>query len=245
MIIRIIDALRNISLRFRHECFVISGIAVFGAIYLFSLNRNLLYLSLLWVIYIISSALFTRFKEMLVGLVVCVFLVVAPVNIPGVKFVDPAPYTETINQGYVMHYALPKSLEIWQYVFQVDEIEHHQLECGGNLQGRLLIDGLDLSGLEISLGGNASAGSTQQIIKYAIEEIQIPLDVSASGRVVISLRVKMGTSPKIFLGPEAHGFDVYSDAVWLEFKNERCSVLYHAQRRVIPAESGLYRNSMK
>lgn len=239
MMLRNIDALRNISLRFRYECFVILGTIVFVSIYIFSLNRNLLYLSFLGAFYIFSSALFTRFREMFIGLAMCVFLGVAPANIPGVKFIDPAPNTVTFIENYQVRYASLNPLEIWQYVFPVNGLERHQMECGGNLQGRLLIDGIDLSGLEINIGGDASAGSAQIIPKYVLDHIQMPITIGVSREVVVLLNARTGMSPKIYLGPEAHGFDIYSDAVWLEFKNEQCAVLYHAQRRVIPAQSGM------
>lgn len=233
-----IDGLRSVFLRYRHGCIVASGIAVFVSIYLFSFNRNLLYLSFLLAFYILSSALFTRFREIIVVLAVCALLGAVPVNVPDAKFIKPVPDQEIISQSYQDQFGRLQPLEAWVYVFEVYDLDKYQLECGGDLQGRLYIDGLDLDGLDIRIEGVASVGSAQILPKNASDQIQLPITVETSGRVIVILNARTGMQPKIYLGPEANGFDIYSDAVWLDFRNENCAVLYHAQRRVIiPAQS--------
>ena len=230
-----IEALRNLYLRFKHECFIACGIAVFGVVYFYPLNRNLLYLSFLGVTYVMFSISFTRFRTMLAALAVFAVLAAIPVNIPKEKFVKLEPdQSQLINGNY---YVQLKPGEVWQYNFQVTDIEKHQRECGGNLQGMLVIDGINLSGLEVNIGGYSSLGTDTHLERtYDMDQVLIFLDDNVSGEFAVHLRLKAGASPMIRLGPEAHGFDIYRDAVWLEFKNEQCSVLYHAQRRVIPAQ---------
>lgn len=232
MMLQNIESFQKLCLRFQHECSIICGVASIGVIYIFSFNRNILYLSFLWAIYTISSALFTHFKTVLVGLAILVFLAIYPINIPKGEFIKPTQNRVDFKDYY---YTRPKPSKVWQYTFQVKNIEKHQRECGGKLQGNLIIEGIDLLGLEIVIEGNIFSNADKYIQqKYQLEQIQIPLEKNSSREIVVSLHPKTGASPLINLGAESHEFDIYSDAVWLEFKNNQCSVLYHAQRHVIP-----------
>lgn len=55
-----------------------------------------------------------------------------------------------------------------------------------------------------------------------------------AGPLTVSLSGASGTAPKIYHGPEVHGFEVYGDAVWLEFTGERGRFIYEAKRGGAP-----------
>lgn len=206
------------------------GSAMFCAVYLFSLNRNVLYLGFLAAGYIVLSALVTRYATMLVGLVFFAFLAMFPGKVPKAKFVEPAEKRENFRGIY--SYATPPSSGAWQYEFDVVRLEEHRRECGGTLRGNLVIDGFALDGLKLEAGGR-SVDTASPNRFYAGQQLLEPLDEKVSGKVLVALQRKPGTSTWINVGTEAHGSRIYSDAVWLEFRNERCAILYHARRRPV------------
>jgi hypothetical protein len=230
-----IDMLRKACERFQRECFIASGIAAFGTIYLFSFNRNILYLGLLAATYIVSSAFFTSPRIMLVVLASFAFLAASPAGIPKATFIKPSKGYRFIKGNY---YEQPGPGGTWQYKFQVSRLEQYQLECGGALQGSLIIDGRDLDGFVIDFGSGGYSIKDGILVDKGLnaQHLSIPLEKDISGEFVVSLRRKTDAPARIFIGAETDGSDIYSDAVWLEFKNERCSVLYHAKRQVVPAQ---------
>lgn len=233
-----VDALQKTLLRFHSECAIICGAAALVAIYAFSLNRNVLYLSLLGATYILFSALFTRFRFTLIGLAILVILAATPADVPKTIFVKPDDGRQFVN-GYF--YNQPKPAEQWQYTFHVENLAAHQRECGGNLTGNLIVNGFNLNGFIVTLEGQALPAMQVTTLKKSkaavtVEQALIPLDKNILGNFTVSFQLKPTASSWIFIGPETDGLDIYSDAVWIEFKNEQCSVLYHAQRQTLPSK---------
>jgi hypothetical protein len=208
------------------------GLAVLWAAYLFSLNRNVLYLGFLAASYIVACVFFRHYMAVAMGLGLLAFLAVFPVKIPPATFIEPPAKREDIDGTWA--FVAPPISGAWEYPFEVRDLEKHRRECGGTLRGNLVINGFRLRGLVVDAGGKAIPSVRPQRF-FAGQQLQLPLDEEIAGKFVVKLKARPEGSPRISLGTEAHGSTIYGDAVWIEFRNERCVVLYHARRRALPA----------
>ena len=200
--------------------------AIFGAAYLCGINRNLLYLSMLLSVAIMMSVVLRRGWAALVGLGVCAFLACVPAKVAELGTLYPAPrdrpgaenmWVTAIGEG-----------ETWTYEFTLAGL----VKIAGNadLTGFLYIDGRNLSGLVVSVQGEALEGGPFIVKKNGIDHIAIPLGNPKAGTVTVSLRGAPQAAPRIFHGPEVHGSSVYGDAVWLEFTSGQDRKIYEATR---------------
>jgi hypothetical protein len=191
------------------------------------MNRNLLYLSILFSAYMIAALMLHRWWSSLLALGAFAYLACVPALIPTARFVDPVPNTagdrlDPLGQGVQ-----------WNYQFYLRDLGLYQAK--EKLVGYLRIDGRDLADVEITVQGKPLSPPPKPKRIYATDYLAIPIADDGTGELTVSLRAKPGTVPRMNCGPEVHGRDIYSDAVWLEFIHDRESVLYHAKRVVTPA----------
>jgi hypothetical protein len=227
-----IDRLRGPAGRPRIAWFSLGiGAGILGAVYLFGVNRNLLYLSLLFSVAAMMSAVLRRWWTVSAGLGVCAFLACVPAKVADLGPLYPAPrdrpgaenlWVTAIGEG-----------EKWTYQFTLSGLD--RINGSASLTGVLYIDGRNLSGLEVGVQGETLEGSPFCGRKNGFDHIAIPLRNEKSGALTVSLRGMPQAAPKIFHGPEVHGPNVYGDAVWLEFTTNQDRLIYEARRVVAPS----------
>jgi hypothetical protein len=188
----------------------------------------LLYLSMLLSASVMVSAALRRWWALVPCLGACGYLAVVPARVDDLGVLYPAP--RDIPGAQNMWVAGIGEGQTWTYRFTLGD-------PGGRGQGAdpggfLYVDGRGLSNLVVGVQGRSLAGSAFSSRKNGLGHIAIPLGAVREGALVVSLRGLPGTSPRIFQGPEVHGFNVYRDAVWLEFTGNGTRAIYHAQRAV-------------
>jgi len=195
-------------------------------VYVLGINRNLLYLSMLFSVLVMLSAVLRRWWTLLLGLGVCAYLSIAQANVEDLGVLYPAP--RDIPGAENMWVAGIGEGQTWTYRFTLGDPGRRGE--GANPSGFLYIDGRGLSNLVVSVQGRDLAGSSFCSKKNGLDHLAIPLEIESARSLVVSLRGLPGANPRIFQGPEVHGFNVYRDAVWLEFTGNAVRAIYHAQR---------------
>jgi hypothetical protein len=205
--------------------------AILGGAYLTGINRNLLYLSLLFSAAVVMSVALRRWWTVMAGLAACAFLASVPAKVADLGPLYPAPrdrpgtenmWVSAIGQGAT-----------WTYRFTPGG--SGKFAGGAGLAGFLYIDGRNLSGLVVRFRGGTLMGSAYCAKKNGFDHVAIPLGDDEAGPLTVSLSGAPGTVPKIYHGPEVHGFDVYGDAVWLEFTGDKGRFIYEAKRSEAPS----------
>jgi hypothetical protein len=206
------------------------GGGLLGAFYLFGVNRNLLYLSMLFSAIVVMSALLRRWWTAMLSIGACGYLACMPAGVPDLGRLYPAP--RNIPGAERMWVTEIGKGETWTYRFNLGDTVGH--DGGAAPAGYLYIDGRNLSSLVIGVQGRAVAGAGFCSKKNGLDHIAVPLGNEPAGTLEVTLRGMPQSAPRIFRGPEVHGFDVYSDAVWLEFTGNEDRMIYHAKRTVAP-----------
>jgi len=201
------------------------ALGVLGGASLLGINRNLLYLSLLLSAGVILSFLLTRRWTAAVGLGACAYLGLVPAGVEDLGALYPAP--RDIPGAENMWVSPVRDGETWTYRFTLGAPEGRAEGAG---PGHLYIDGRGLSDLVVSVQGKTLMGSAFCSRKNGLDHLAIPLEGERSQGLTVSLWGARGATPRIFHGPEAHGFNLYGDAVWLEFEGGGVRAVYHAQR---------------
>ena len=202
------------------------AVAVLGGAYLLGINRNLLYLSMLLSTSVVLSVVLKRWWTLLLGLGACAYLAVAQANVDDLGVLYPAP--RDIPGAENMWVARIGEGQTWSYRFTLGGVGTRGE--GASAEGYLYIDGRGLSNLVVGVQGRTLPGSSYCSRKNGLDHLEIPLGTERAPALVVSLRGLPGASPRIFQGPEVHGFNAYSDAVWLEFNGNGVRAIYHAQR---------------
>jgi hypothetical protein len=211
--------------RLAWACVGMAG-GVLGAVYLFGVNRNLLYLSLLFSVAVMMSAVLRRWWALGAGIGFCGFLACVPAKVVDLGPLYPAPrdrpgaenlWVTPIGEG-----------ETWTYRFALDGLQ--RISANADLAGYLYIDGRNLSGLVVGVQGETVEGAPVCSKKNGFDHLVIPLRNERAGALTVSLKGTPGTPSRIFHGPEVHGPNVYGDAVWLEFTSGRDRMIYEASR---------------
>ncbi len=210
------------------------GGAALLAVYLAGVNRNLLYLSMLLSVAAMVSVLFSRWWSVLLGLCACVYLACVPARVEDLGALYPAP--RNIPGAEKMWVTEIGEGETWTYQFTLGDLARDGR--GAGMSGYLYVDGRNLSGLEIEMLGKTLNGSAYCGKKSGIDHVAIPLQIGTDSALTVSLRGDPGAHARIFHGPEVHGFDVYGDAVWLEFTGDRDRLIFHAKRTAGRPELG-------
>ncbi len=197
--------------------------AALGAVYVLGLNRNPLYLSLLFALGALVSPCLTRRWLVVAGLGLCAYLAVVTVAVPDLGKLYPAPRN---IPGAERIWCVPIGPgETWTYRFKVDGLERYP-----GAVGRLYVDGRDLSGLTVGIGSRSFSAAAFLSPKEGMDHVSIPLEAIPNGTLVVSLRGTTARVPRIFRGTEVHGFNVYGDAVWLEFSRKLDRIIYESKR---------------
>ena len=200
--------------------------------YFLGLNRNLLYLSMLFSVLVIMTVILRRWWAVLLGLGACGYLAMASAKVEELRALFPAPrdipgaeklWATGIGEG-----------ETWSYRFALGDPGRRGE--GADPVGHLYIDGRGLSSLVVGVQGRILMASDFCSKKNGLDHVAIPLGGGQATALTVSLRGMPRTIPRIFHGPEVHGFNEYRDAVWLEFDGNGIRAVYHAQRAVAEAE---------
>jgi hypothetical protein len=194
-----------------------------GAVYLLGLNRNPLYLSLLFALAVLLVPCMTRGWVVLAGLVLWAYLAVAPVAVPDLGKLYPAP-RDIPGADRIWCVPIPPGVA-WTYRFKLDGLERFP-----GAVGRLYVDGRGLSGLAVGIGGRTFKAAAFISAKEGMDHVAIPLEPGPNGIVLVSLQATVGQVPRLFRGTEVHGYNVYGDAVWLEFSRKRDRIIFESKR---------------
>lgn len=195
------------------------------------INLNLLYLLLLLSIYVWLAAAVTRVRTAVLLFALLAFLALVPQKIQIPAFQDPAPvdddqmYTATIPEG-----------QTWWYTFTLTGLEGHLARCGP-LPGTLYIGGdrLNESTIGVRLDGTTMTKAPHFSRVNGLDQMQVVPSLDGVHRFSVGLTPMPNRKPGIRLGPETDGKIVYSDSVFLELKNDNCTILYETLRRVEPS----------
>jgi hypothetical protein len=207
------------------------GLLVYAA----GLNRNGLYLSMLFSSAAVATLCLERVWSRLLTLGAFVYLAVVPVHVPDLGRLYPAPRD---IPGADRYWCAPIGPgETWIYHFTLAGLRRY--DAGGGANGRLFVDGRNLADLVVEIDGRPFGASEFATLKTGMDHVSIPLDRVASGRMTVSLRQKGPRGPRIFHGTEVHGSQVYGDAVWLEFDKGDDRIIYESKRAVAPSTASL------
>ena len=223
-IISTIDGLLQGGSKRTRWSLVVISVMTLGVVHLSGRNQNLLLLSMLFAVQLILSLILSRVWLLVLGHGIILAIGCRPLGTRELHFLEPSPHGPPDSPWYSV---IPQG-ERWNYRFFLRDLATHGSK--EKLTGWLHINGIHLADLEISIQGRPLVSQPPPKIPYTIEYLAIPIDSGNETEMRISLRAKPGTAPKIFCGPEVYGYNMYSDAVWLEFMNDRESVLYHAKR---------------
>jgi len=204
------------------------GGAIVGAVYLSGANRNLLYLSMLFSTIVVTSVLLRRWWAALLAVVACAYLASVPAVVADLGTLYPAPRDRAGTDN--MWVTGIKEGETWTYRFTLRGLG--KAGGGAGPSGHLYIDGRSLSNLVVCVQGRTLEGSAFCSKKIFLDHIAIPLEAEGADTLTVSLRGMPHTTPRVFHGPEVHGFNVYGDAVWLEFDRVDARLIYEAGRTV-------------
>jgi hypothetical protein len=177
---------------------------------------------------IMMSVAFRRWRTVLPGLGLCAYLACVPVSVVDLGAPYPAPHNRPGTEGLWVT-ELPPG-EVWTYRFPLRDLR--ESGEGAAPAGFLYIDGRDLSGLVVEVQGNARTASERIGTKNGFDHLSIPLGDERAAVLTVALHGAGRNTPRIYHGPEVHGFSVYGDAVWLEFTGSRNRIIYHAMRGV-------------
>ncbi len=204
------------------------GAVTLGGFYVLNANRNLLYLSMLFSAAVMMSVVLRRWWTIVLGLGICAFLAGVPARVADLGPLYPAPRDRPGTEN--MWVSAIKQGETWVYRFAPGDLG---IAGGAGPAGILYIDGRNLSGLVVDVQGRTVNASAFCGKKNGFDHVAIPLAGEGTSAFTVSLRGMPRTTPKIYHGPEAHGFEVYGDAVWLEFTGDRGRIICEAQRTVV------------
>jgi len=207
---------------------VVISVLTPGVVYISGRNQNLILLSMLFAVQLILSLSLSRVWLLLLGFGIILAIACRPLGTRELHFLEPLPHGPSDNPWYSV---IPQDGQ-WNYRFFLRDLPTH--ESRERLTGWLHINGIHLADLDISIQGRSLISRPAPKIPFTIEYLAIPIESGNETEMRISLRAKPGTAPKIFCGPEVYRHNMYSDAIWLEFRSDRESFLYHAQRTTVP-----------
>jgi hypothetical protein len=195
-----------------------AGLAILIATWSRGFNVNLFYLTYLGCTYLAAIILLRPVKARIAALGGLMFFAFyAP---------DPAPPLPpepiTFKTGTIVPPGTSRS-----YRFMTAVLRERQADCGSLRRGEVHIQG---ESLVAGLRGDHGSISDQQIRPfYIMQRLDAALDLSPEIPKEFRLSLDNGSSAAltIFRGPEISGRDLYPDAVYLIFRNERCVVVLH------------------
>ncbi len=197
-----------------------------GGVYALGLNRNLLYLSLLASVALVLCVLLQRVWTLALALAACVYAACAPVTVPEMGAVYPAPRFRPGMEALWVHPLAPGQTWTFPFILTASVGSAALAES----QGRLFVDGHGLAGVAIHLQGRTLESARYLHPKSGFDHLEIPLEGVAPGTLEVGVEALPGSHASIFHGPEVHGFQEYGDAVWLEFDHGRDRAVFHALR---------------
>jgi hypothetical protein len=211
-----------------------AGVLVIGIAKLSHLNENMLFLSIVLALYA-WIAISARPRALVVPLAAMLPLVLVPVKVPSPAFIEPA----RIDDEQWWSARLP-ARGSWQYAFTLRDIERHVAECGA-MDGHVYIDGdgLTAASVTVDVAGTTLAEPPRFVKANTLDQIQLTPRTDGVAAFSVRLTAAAGHHPSIRIGPEVQRDAVFSDAVFLEFRNANCAVLYHARRVEVAAIDAL------
>jgi len=229
----LIEALRPRSGDWRHLCITASGVALIIAAYDVGLNRNQVFVAILTALFVSLSVFATDLRRAIAIITAGTLLAAFPMPLAPLQLSDPAMVTDRVSGTT----ALPAG-EVWQYSFTLTDIDDWHYKCG-RFEPLLYIDGMGLneSSVDVAIDAASLRDQPKFVKSNVFDEIQLPIDLTDVRRFNISLMAKPNAKPSIRVAPETDGTIIYSDAVFLELKNPKCTIIYETTRRVVPRKT--------
>jgi hypothetical protein len=182
-------------------------------------NRNLLYLSLVFAVYLIVATTARSPAVLAVALLFMAFLTVRPVKPPAVIFLSPeagAP-EHTLREG-----------ETLTYHFFLRGVEPFA-DTGGRVAGELNVHGRNLADLLVTIDGVERSSEGRRIRKYDYELARLPFESIGDHVLAVTLCARPGTKPSVLVGPEVDDLRDYPHAVYVRIESQTVSVTFHAR----------------
>ena len=207
--------------------------ALLSGSYAFERNQNLVFLTILAAVALAILAA-TRSRVIAnVTVAMAGFWAFWPAAVSLPPFIDPA-----VVDNHTARTSRIGATEQWNYRFTLRGLDRHTARCG-HLQGMLFLDGENLNAATIDVVVDGAPASPPEFLRSnTLDQIRIAVALDGQPAVVVRLRPKPGQTPEIRVGPEALGSTIFSDAVFLELKNDNCTVLYQTLRDRQPAAAG-------
>ncbi len=202
------------------------GVLLYVVAYWGGINTNLLFLMLVLSAYTTLVLLVGTLTGVGAVLALCFSLLRFPLNIPVVKLVEPGQVDADERTSII------PAGQTWHYSFTLTDFEKWRRECGP-LAGTVYINGIRLTNSTVDIRpiGTSWLAAPKYLKAYSLDEVQLTPELRGIREFSVSLAARDGSAPAVRQAPETDGVNIYHDAVFLELKSDRCSVLYHALRR--------------
>lgn len=205
---------------------VAAATVLIWVVHTLGINHNLVFLLLLLSIYVSAAAAIARVRTLVATFACFAAIALTPYKIAVPAFIDPAHvddrrlFTATIPEG-----------QIWRYTFTLSGLANHEARCG-QLPATVYMNGerLNASSVRVRIDGTTLMEPPSFLKGYYRDEIELRPKLDGVRQFSVALSALPGATPAIRLGPEIHGTTVYSDAVYVQFKNANCTILYETFR---------------
>jgi hypothetical protein len=207
------------------------GVLIIVSPYLSGRNQNQLFLVILLAAFLTVATVVRSTIGGSALLLATAIVAWFPADLPEVKLVDPGK----VDRRDLLLEMIPVQRR-WRYTFTLRDVGRLHPECNEHPESSAVyVDGigLDDSGVEVGVEGTTWRKPPELRKKYALDQILLTPATDGVPEFSISLTAKPGGSPGIRLGPEPPGPFVFSDAVFLELKDPRCTIIYETRREVV------------
>jgi hypothetical protein len=197
-----------------------AGALLMALILVADFNRNLLYLSIVFSVYVVVATTARQPTPIAAGLLFTAFTSTWPPTVPSVQFLSPerGASERTLRDG-----------ETLTYRFFVRGVESFADERG-HVFATLKVDGRNLANLEVTIDAAELTSRIRLTRKYDYDQVLLSFEIAGNEDLRIVLRTRRGTELSINIGPEVDRRDVFPHAVYVEVGDDSSSLTFHARR---------------
>lgn len=191
--------------------------AALALLYVTGLSRNIFYLMFSFCCGGLAIVLMQNVKVR--GTVLAILFIAAMIGVSA-----PLPKRVDVQKGYVWGQKEMPAGEAISFRYELTDLDRRRAECGA-LKGEAIFTGTNVATIDVSV--NAAPEKNVKIEPiYDRQIVFVPLAADVKSPVTVTLTPREKYT--LYQGPEVSGRDVYPDAVYLRFSNDKCYVIYHA-----------------
>jgi hypothetical protein len=193
------------------------------------LNGNQVFIAVVLAAFVTVSMIVTSRRAALTMIAAAGTLAACPMRVAPLTIEDPTAVTD---RG-LFTAAIPAG-QTWQYSFTLTDADDRERECG-SFESTIYIDGGQLKDetVNIRLDGAPLLAPPTFLNSNGLDQIRVGTNVTGIRSLSVSIAAKPGATPGIRVAPETDGTTIYTDSVFLELKNPKCTVIYETIRRVL------------